>query len=247
VTLDAGSRFPESADIETSSENYARRFAGRVGEYFLEIQSRAVLDLLTPWPGSRLLEVGGGHAQVAVPLVRHGYHLTVSGSDERCRARLDRLLPPGSFDFRCCDMLNLPFPDRHFEVVLAFRLLPHVERWSDLICEMCRVARTAVVLDYPEVRSFNAVQRPFFEWKKAIERDTRRFRCFRRRDLLSEFAHHGFGHPASRPEFLFPMVIHRAARSVVFSQCLEAPPRVLGLTRALGSPVVLRVVRTDSS
>ncbi len=245
MTLAAGLPFPESADIETSSEDYARRFAGRVGEYFLEVQSRATLDLIAPWPGARALEVGGGHAQVAVPLVRHGYRLTVSGSDESCRSRLDRLLPPGSFDFLRCDMLSLPFPDRHFDLVLAFRLLPHVEHWTDLIREMCRVARTAVVVDYPEVRSFNAMQRLFFGWKRAIERDTRRFRCFRNRDLLSEFARHGFGAPASRPEFFFPMVIHRATGSTAFSRGLEMPPRLLGLTRAFGSPVVLRVVRAS--
>jgi ubiquinone/menaquinone biosynthesis C-methylase UbiE len=142
-------------------------------------------------------------------------------------------------------MLSLPFPDRHFDLVLAFRLLPHVEHWTDLIREMCRVARTAVVVDYPEVRSFNAMQRLFFGWKRAIERDTRRFRCFRNRDLLSEFARHGFGAPASRPEFFFPMVIHRATGSAAFSRGLEMPPRLLGLTRAFGSPVVLRVVRAS--
>jgi len=141
--------FPESADIETASEDYARRFSGRVGDYFLEVQTRAVLELLSPWPRARVLEVGGGHAQLAAPLVREGYRVTVSGSSETCRVRLDRFLPPGSFEFLCCDMLRLPFPDRHFDLVLAFRLLPHVEHWSELIAEMCRVAREGVVIDYP--------------------------------------------------------------------------------------------------
>ena len=36
MTLAAGLPFPESADIETSSEDYARRFAGRVGESRLD-------------------------------------------------------------------------------------------------------------------------------------------------------------------------------------------------------------------
>jgi len=140
----AGPPFPESADIETASEDYARRFSGKVGDYFLEVQTRAVLELLSPWPQARVLEVGGGHAQLAVPLVREGYRVTVSGSSETCRARLDRFLPPGSCEFLCCDMLRLPFPDRHFDLVLAFRLLPHVERWRELIAEMCRVAEKAL-------------------------------------------------------------------------------------------------------
>jgi len=240
-----GSLFPESADIETSSEDYARRFSGRVGEYFLEVQARTAVELLFPWPGARVLDVGGGHAQIAVPLARQGYRVTVSGSTETCRARLDRLLPPGSLEFVCCDMLDLPFPDRHFDVVTAFRLMPHVGRWPELIREMCRVAAVTVVVDYPEVRSFNAVQRLFFPWKKAIEQNTRPYRCFHRRELLSEFARHGFGQPLSRPQFFFPMVIHRAAGRAGLSRGLEAPARALGLTRAFGSPVVLRVVRAS--
>jgi methyltransferase family protein len=237
------SPFPETADIETASDDYARRFAGRVGEYFLEIQARATLDLLSPWPGARLLEVGGGHAQIAPSLVRRKHPLTVTGSDESCRSRLDRLLTPGGFQFIRCDMLRLPFRDREFDVVLAFRLLPHVERWKDLIREMCRVASAAVIVDYPEVMSFNAVQRLFFGWKKAIERNTRPFRCFRRRELSGEFAAHGFSSPEFRPELFFPMVLHRAAGSAGFSRAAEAPARALGLTALFGSPVVLRVVR----
>jgi len=95
------------------------------------------------------------------------------------------------------------------------------------------------------VRSFNAVQELFFAWKKAIERNTRPFRCFRGRELQSEFARHGFGQPVSRPELFFPMVIHRAAGSAALSRGLEAPARMLGLTRAFGSPVVLRVSRAS--
>ena len=61
------SGFPETADVETSSEDYARRFSGRVGEYFLEVQARAALDLLVPWPGARVLDVGGGHGTLGIP------------------------------------------------------------------------------------------------------------------------------------------------------------------------------------
>src|SRR3972149_2530813 len=62
----------EDADVETSSEAYARRFAGPVGEFFLEVQAAATLDLLRPWPGSSLLEVGGGHGQLTGPPVEAG-------------------------------------------------------------------------------------------------------------------------------------------------------------------------------
>ena len=38
-----------AADVETASEGYARRFAGPVGAWFLEIQARLTLELLAPW------------------------------------------------------------------------------------------------------------------------------------------------------------------------------------------------------
>ena len=43
---------PALPDVETASEDYARRFAGPVGEWFLRIQEQAVLRMLSPWPGA---------------------------------------------------------------------------------------------------------------------------------------------------------------------------------------------------
>ena len=50
----------EEADVTTSSADYARRFAGGVGAWFLEVQAKATLDLLAPWPGASVLDVGAG-------------------------------------------------------------------------------------------------------------------------------------------------------------------------------------------
>ena len=59
----------EDADVETSSDAYARRFAGGVGRFFLGRQRDAVLALLAPFPRARVLDVGGGHGQLTGPLV----------------------------------------------------------------------------------------------------------------------------------------------------------------------------------
>jgi hypothetical protein len=54
----------EDADLETSSEDYARRFAGPAGRWSLEVQARSTMELLRGLPpGSSILDVGGGHAQ----------------------------------------------------------------------------------------------------------------------------------------------------------------------------------------
>jgi SAM-dependent methyltransferase len=247
LTRDAAPALPrETPDVETASEDYARRFAGEVGRYFLDVQAATVLELLAPWPGSRVLEVGGGHAQLAGPLVERGYRITVTGSEEVCRQRLDRSLPPGAFDFEVCDPARLPFPDRAFDVVVAVRLLTHLDGWREALAEMCRVARRAVIVDYPDTRGFNRLYGALFAWKKAAEGNTRTFRCFQPREVVAECARHGFGRPETRRQFFVPMVVHRKLGRAGASRAMERTSGFLGLTRALGSPVILRAQREEN-
>jgi SAM-dependent methyltransferase len=247
LTRDAAPALPrETPDVETASEGYARRFAGEVGRYFLDVQAATVLELLAPWPGARVLEVGGGHAQLAGPLVEGGYRVTVTGSEEVCRQRLDSSLPPGAFDFEVCDAARLPFPDRSFDVVVAVRLLTHLDGWRAALAEMCRVARRTVIVDYPDTRSFNKFYGALFAWKKAVEGNTRAFRSFQPREVIAECARHGFGRPETRRQFFVPMVVHRKLGRAGASRAMERASVFLGLTRALGSPVILRVQREES-
>ena len=230
-------------DIETSSEDYARRFTGEVGEYFLAVQTAAVLEMLAPWPGARVLDVGGGHAQLAPPLMAQGFEVTVTGSAEVCRQRLDRALSPGSFAFQVCALDRLPFADRSFDVALAFRLLTHLDGWREQVAELCRVAARAVIVDYPDTRSFNRLYAPLFNWKKAVEGNTRTFHSFAPGEVPAELERHGFGRPVERRQFFLPMVVHRAVGRAGISRTAERVSAALGLTRRLGSPVILRMER----
>jgi len=240
--VDCG-RHSQRADIETSSDEYASRFSGPVGDYLLKVQEEITLSLLEPWQGCQVLDVGGGHGQLAVPLVREGFRVTVAASDAVCRARLDRALPPGSFRFEVCDLLAMPFEDRSFDVVLAFRLLPHEENWAAQISEMCRVAKHAVIVDYPDIRSFNLLYKSLFALKKGFERNTREFITFRRRDVVGEFRGSGFTAITSKPQFFAPMVVHRFLKRVPLSRSIERISSTLGLTRFFGSPVIVRARR----
>ncbi len=235
----------ETPDVETSSEGYARRFSGKVGEFFLEVQSSTVLEMLSPWPGATVLDVGGGHAQLAPALIERGFRTTVVGSEEVCRQRLDRVLPPGSFEFLACDLQALPFPDRSFDVVVSLRLLAHLDGWSEVLSELCRVARHAVIVDYSDTRSFNSLYSLLFPWKKAIEGNTRTYRLFQPGEVAAQAARQGFGRTMERREFFLPMVLHRAAKSAGFSRASERVSSALGLTGRLGSPVLLRVQRGE--
>ncbi len=232
----------EDADVETSSEPYARRFAGPVGGFFLDVQARTTLDLLRPFPGASVLDVGGGHGQLARPLVDAGHEVTVLGSREVCGERVREALGR-RVSFRAGDLLHAPWPDRAFDVVLSFRLLPHVARWPELALELARLARRAVIVDYPTSRSVNAAAGALFSMKKGVEGDTRPFTVFRDAEIEGAFAAAGFAVTARRPQFLLPMALHRGAGLAPLSRALEGAFRVTGLTRALGSPVILRAER----
>lgn len=58
--------------------------------------------------------------------------------------------------------------------------------------------------------------------------------------IRSAFADGGFIVRTEEAQFLLPMVLHRLADQPVFSKVTEFPGRVLGLTRWLGSPVIVR-------
>jgi SAM-dependent methyltransferase len=233
----------EDADIETSSDAYARRFSGPVGSFFLERQSRAVLELLRPWPGASVLDVGGGHGQVTGPLVEAGYALTVLASDPACEARVREWTGSGRARFMAADLLAPGLPDRSFDVALSLRLLPHVRRVPELAATLARLARSAVVVDYPTRRSVNAVAGLFFGLKQGVEGDTRPFTVFSDREIDAAFAAHGYSPTARRPQFLAPMALHRALGSGALARGIEGAAEAVGLTALLGSPVVLRLER----
>ncbi len=231
------------ADVESSSAAYARRFAGPVGRWFLDVQARTTLELLAPPPGASVLEVGGGHAQLTGPLVEAGCDVMVYGSAPSAGERVQDWVSAGRARFRSGPLLHAPWPDSSFDAVLAFRLLPHVEPWRALVAELCRLARRLVIVDYPTARSANAVSGSLFGVKKGIEGDTRPFRVFRDDEIERAFTDAGFASTGRRPQFLLPMALHRGLRLVAVSRAVEAVARASGMTRAWGSPVILRAER----
>jgi SAM-dependent methyltransferase len=238
----------EDADIGTSSDGYARRFRGAVGRWFLETQARITLELLRELPvGASVLDVGGGHAQIAPQLVDAGYEVTVVGSDPVCAARLEPWTAGGRCRFEVANLLALPYPDRSFDAVVCFRLLPHSVAWKALIGGLCRVARRAVVLDYPSIRSVNLLSSRLFQLKRAIELNTREFILFSPAEIDAAFGEFGFSVRKKRPQFLLPMVLHRWVDQSILSRFAEAPGQLLGITRWFGSPIIIRADRRAPS
>jgi len=240
-------KFPETADIETASDDYAGRFSGAVGAWMLKIQEVAVLDLLQDHPGAAVLDVGGGHGQLAVPLCREQYPVTVVGSAEVCRRRIAALVDAGQCRFQVADVLKLPFAARSFDTVLCFRLVTHCARWEELIGELCRVAARAVIVDYPTSQSLNCVAPRLFGAKKKLEGNTRAFRLFRHEEIAGAFARHSFVPGRRSGQFCLPMVLHRRLKCRPLSAAVEGLLRQAGLVRRWGSPVILELRRREAA
>ncbi len=236
-------RFNETADIETSSDGYAGRFAGGVGAWFLNVQERATLRMLAPYPGTTVLDVGGGHGQITGALISRDYDVTVVGSDSVCAKRIQPYIDARRCTFDVVDFLNLPYPDKSFGVVISYRLMPHVAQWDRFISELCRVAQRAVIVDYPELDSVNAFAPHLFNLKKSLEGNTREYTSFRRADLLKTFRQQGFIYGEHFAEFFVPMVVHRKLKAPTVSGAMEKVSRVFGLTQRWGSPVILKMIR----
>ncbi len=236
----------ETPDVASSSPAYARRFAGPVGDWFLETQAALTLEALGSDSGARILDLGGGHAQLAPALLEAGMEVVVYGSPE---ASTERILPWLGYP-RCRlvsgDLTRLPFSDQSFDAALSFRILPHLSNWRALIHELCRVSARMVILEYPSRRSLNIASRLLFRFKRRIETDTREYRLFSPSEIREPVEASGFTITAVYPQFLLPMVCHRMHGSPLSARVLEAPGRALGLTRLLGSPVIARAERRQA-
>lgn len=239
----------ETPDIVTSSEEYAKRFSGKIGEWFLKVQAEATLRMLYDYPGATVLDVGGGHGQLAEPLSKHEYKVTVLGSNEACRERIQRLIENNLCEFKVGDLLNIPFENKSFDITITFRQMAHVRDWKRFVRELTRVARKAVIIDYPSLRSLNYINHIFpssFKVKKRLEADTRPFTLFLESELLKTFEENNFIYSGRFAQFFLPMFFHRKLKSTAISMLLEKLFRALGITSFLGSPIILKSIRKDS-
>lgn len=228
------------ADLDPSTERYARRFEGPAGAWLLSRQTDALRRLIAPWPGATVLDIGGGHGQVATPLIEDGHRVLVHASSE---AALGRIRTTPGLETMVGPLTELPYPDRSFDVVTSFRILAHIGDWQRLLTEMARVAKKAVIVDFPIPGGANLLEPLLFGLKKRIEGDTRRYQTITRREVRACLATAGFPETRAVGQFVLPMVLHRKLGRPALSGPLEGALRATGLASVLGTPVVLSATR----
>src|SRR5690606_704081 len=118
----------DEADVASASDRYALRFAGEVGRFLLEVQTRIVLELLEPSRGASVPDVGGGHAPPAAPLAEAGFDVRVLWSNPVACSRPRRLLGERA-PVLVGDLRGPPARPGSFAAAPSFRRLPHTRDW----------------------------------------------------------------------------------------------------------------------
>lgn len=244
--MDATFPSPSYADIETSSDEYAVRFSGEAGKWLLERQNSIIKRIIFSNKVETILDVGGGHGQIASALAGNGYQMTIMGSTDACSKQISHFCANGTCKFEVGDIEKLPYPDNSFDVVTCVRYLSHTDNWRDVISELCRVAKKGVIVDYPKLISANLLTPIFFTAKKYFEKNTRPYKIFTEHSIREAFRKSGYKQSYLQTQFLFPMVLHRMLKSPEISNRIEMIPKFLGLTKIFGSPAIAYFVPTDT-
>lgn len=235
----------EYADVFTSSEEYARRFAGETGAYLIKRQSKILDKFFKDIKPESILDVGGGHGHIANNFSAD-YKITVLGSTANCSQQISDPLSRSKCAFEYGDVETLKYPDGSFDVVTCLRYISHTENWQGVIKELCRVAKRAVIIDFPPLFSFNLLSPILYKLKKNLEGNTRTFTVFTKREINQEFLKNNFKLYMYHAQFFFPMVVHRMLQSASISESIELIPEICGLSDFFGSPS-LAFFKKDSS
>lgn len=226
-----------------------RRFGGPIGELVASTQAHVLADFLGHVQGRTILDVGTGTGRAALLMARGGASVTgVDASDAmleiaRQRAAEERL----SVKFLRGDAHALEFRDRSFDVAICLRVLMHTPRWRGVIAELCRIAGSLVIVDYPAAFSVAVLESL---WRRAVHMagvKTEPYRVFTDRAIADAFDGQGFRIRSIHRQFVLPIALHKAIGSRRFTEGAERALGRVGLVALAGSPVSIVAERCASS
>lgn len=226
----------------------ALRFSGPIGRLLAETQEEVVAEFLTPVARRTVLDVGTGTGRAAIALARRGAIVTgVDASSEMLAVAERRAADAGAtVTFTPGDAHALAFPDRSFDAVVCLRVLMHTPDWKRSLAQLCRVARSRVVFDYPALSSAAAIQAAARRLAHAIGVNTEAYRVFSNRAIRAALAGNGFRVAGMHRQFVLPIALHKRLGSAAATQRIERGLSRVGLTRIAGSPVTIVAERCES-
>jgi len=179
----------------TKDDDLAQRYAvwrkRTVGVVTERLEMAAVLELLAPLEGKRVLDAGCGDGAYSIAAAERGALVTgVDRSEDMLAAARARSAARGvTVDWRQGDVMALPFPDSSVDLAIAITLLCLVPDPRGAVRELSRVlvAGGRLVIGDLHRWSFWAAQRRIRGWSgNAFWRGARFWTTNALRDLLAE-------------------------------------------------------------
>jgi demethylmenaquinone methyltransferase/2-methoxy-6-polyprenyl-1,4-benzoquinol methylase len=130
---------------------------------------RRAVACLSPQPGAKYLDVGCGTGDVSIEILRHAPGSAVVGIDasekmlELGREKVNKLGLEHCVSLDLGDVLDLQFPDNHFDGAITSFCIRNVTDRTKGIAEICRVVRPGgllVILELTEPTGF--IMKPLF-------------------------------------------------------------------------------------
>ena len=189
-----------------------------------------------------VVDVGAGTGRASLLLARAGADVTavdasremLAIAERRAAEESEATAPARPIHFVVGTLTRSSLPDQSFDAAVSLRVLMHTPEWRRCLGELCRVARRAVVIDYPSARSVAAIESFLRKGAHALGVKTEAYRVFGAGTLAKELEAHGF----------------RVRQSIVSSSCrlLSTRPWVAcvyacdrGRSRARGAVATLRI------
>ena len=240
--ISIAARLDVPPDVASSSHEYAKRFSGSVGEYFLELQSNITKKFLSSDINSKqnltILDIGGGHCQLLNTYLDLGFEITVLGSDNRSFERLNDLGFNANPKIKTliCPINEISKLDLKFDYVSSFRMMAHVDDWKSFINDISQMSSRGLIIDFANLYTFNLLSPLLYSIKKKIEKNTRPFACQSIGQIRTQL-NNSFTNVEFQGQFILPMGLHRKMKNVSFSKKVELTLNNLGLSQ-LGNPVI---------
>ncbi|WP_254864820.1 class I SAM-dependent methyltransferase [Halovivax gelatinilyticus] len=143
-----GQEWYQADDIAAEYDD--KRFS-RGGQLIDQREKRAVLDAVSPLEGKRVLEIACGTGRFTIMMADRGgdvVGLDISAAMlQQGREKADRAGVSDTLEFIRGDAARLPFPDDHFDCVVAMRFFHLADDPQAFLAEMRRVSRGRIVFD----------------------------------------------------------------------------------------------------
>ena len=224
------------------------RFSGPIGQLIARTQEHVIAGFLDPLERRTVLDVGTGTGRAAIALARRGALVTGLDASAEMLAVAHRRSREAGVDvtFLPGDAHHLAFDDRSFDAVICLRVLMHTPDWRQSLGELCRVARSRVVFDYPALWSVAALQAAFRRAASAFGAEVEAYRVFQARAIAATLESRGFRVTGEHRQFVLPIALHKRLNSETATGRIERALSRAGLTRVFGSPVTVVAERCAS-